>query len=391
MPKKNAHPYVDWRGGRPRFSPSPKLRAAGHVARDLKHEDGRWFTLGEAVDWAQAFIAGRKAEPQAKRGRPTAGAHAQRLTVGKMVEAWKASPRWQDGTKRALSPRTRKDYTQKLKVFEDEFPEVWTTPAAAVTLPHLQVCYDELEQRRGLATARGALVVLQACYKWAITRGRVKPLAVNPAQGLEKHMPDPRVRFGTRREMLALVAAADAAGRPDVGDAIVMGLWTGQRQGDRLTLKHGGKLKGRRVFRQGKTGAIVHILEAPVLEARLEAAAERRRAAQVVDPHVLLNEHTWKPWAEDTYRHEFAAVRKAAAKACPSVADFHDQDLRDTAVTWMALAGSTIPEITSVTGHSPETAHSILKHYLARHPEMADAAIRKMLAWYDSNGETEFG
>jgi hypothetical protein len=25
------------------------------------------------------------------------------------------------------------------------------------------------------------------------------------------------------------------------------------------------------------------------------------------------------------------------------------------------------------------------------HPEMADAAIRKMVAWYEADGETEFG
>ena len=78
-------------------------------------------------------------------------------------------------------------------------------------------------------------------------------------------------------------------------------------------------------------------------------------------------------------------------EACPTVADLRDQDLRDTAVTWMALAGATIPEIIAVTGHTAESATRILKHYLARHPEMADSAIGKMMAWYDGGGETEFG
>jgi hypothetical protein len=57
----------------------------------------------------------------------------------------------------------------------------------------------------------------------------------------------------------------------------------------------------------------------------------------------------------------------------------------------MALAGATIPEIISVTGHTAESATRILRHYLARHPEMADSAIGKMVAWYEGGGETEFG
>ena len=55
----------------------------------------------------------------------------------------------------------------------------------------------------------------------------------------------------------------------------------------------------------------------------------------------------------------------------------------------MALGGATIPEICAVTGHSLQSATRILKHYLAVHPEMADAAIGKMLAWYDEGGNEE--
>lgn len=55
MGKKSLHPQVAWRDGRPRFSPDQLLRAAGHRGRDLRHEDGRWFTMGEAIDWAADF------------------------------------------------------------------------------------------------------------------------------------------------------------------------------------------------------------------------------------------------------------------------------------------------------------------------------------------------
>ena len=155
MPKNSPHPHVTWRDGRPRFNPSPELRAKGHVARDLKHDDGRWFSKGEAVDWAAEFVRSIREKPQARRGRPAASTVRQHMTVGKMVEAWQASPKWQDGVQDALAPRTRRDYRQKLKVVQDDFPELWTSPAAAITRPVLQSAYDEMLISRGLATARG--------------------------------------------------------------------------------------------------------------------------------------------------------------------------------------------------------------------------------------------
>lgn len=71
-----------------------------------------------------------------------------------------------------------------------------------------------------------------------------------------------------------------------------------------------------------------------------------------------------------------------------TVAEVMVRYIGDAAATWMALAGATIPGIISVSG---QTATRILKHYLARHPEMADSAIGKMLAWYEGGGETEMG
>ena len=109
------------------------------------------------------------------------------------------------------------------------------------------------------------------------------------------------------------------------------------------------------------------------------------------DPHVILDERTWQPIKPDHYRHVFAEIRAEAAKQVASVAGLRDQDLRDTAVTWMALGEATIPEIISVTGHTAESAHQILKHYLARHPEMADAAIGKMVTWFEKGDERIVG
>jgi hypothetical protein len=75
-----------------------------------------------------------------------------------------------------------------------------------------------------------------------------------------------------------------------------------------------------------------------------------------------------------------------AAKQLPALAGKRDQDLRDTAVTWLARAGATLPEIAAITGHSLRSIHNVLKHYLAITPELADSGIAKLVAWMDREG-----
>jgi integrase len=56
---------------------------------------------------------------------------------------------------------------------------------------------------------------------------------------------------------------------------------------------------------------------------------------------------------------------------------FHD--LRGTAVTRLALAGATPPEIATTTGHSLRDVNDILDaHYLNRDQRLAESAIRKL-------------
>jgi len=45
------------------------------------------------------------------------------------------------------------------------------------------------------------------------------------------------------------------------------------------------------------------------------------------------------------------------------------------------------PQIISVTGHELGSATQILKHYLACDPELADEAIRQMIAWYGATAK----
>lgn len=419
--RANPHPHVAWRDGRPRFVPGAALRDLGYTGKDLRHDDGNWFTKGQAVDWSANFgkelKARMAAEKRAACAKPIASAAAGSTTARNrtftrpsrpalytlehLFKEWtdpKVNPKFNKEIPRCYSHNTIRDYTSKKNVLLAFDPDLAASAVEALDKPILRGLFDELWANKGLATAKGTILVLSSAISWAILRGKVK-LPSNPATQLKMETPDPRIRFATRKEIDALVKAADRIGRPEIGDMIVFAVWTGQRQSDRLAFTDKGLLNGRRYFRQLKTGAIVAIKQAPELEARLKQAAERRKKAGIVHPHVILDEKQKKPFNGYHYRHLFKDVRDAAVagdikngvKPCKSLEDFWDLDLRDTSVTWQALAGATIPEIIAVSGHTMESATRILKHYLARHPEMADASIGKMISWYEGNGETETG
>lgn len=142
-------------------------------------------------------------------------------------------------------------------------------------------------------------------------------------------------------------------------------------------------------MQQGKTGAIVAIPAAPILKARMTAAIERRRTTGKSSDYIILDEQTWQPFDRFKYRKLFGLVRTVAAHKVPSVSTLQDKDLRTTCVTWLALAGCTIPQIASITGHTLQSVHGILKHYLALHEDMAASAIGKLVEWYDSGANAE--
>ncbi|MCF6368306.1 hypothetical protein [Rhizobium halophilum] len=413
--------YVAWRDGRPRFAPSKTLREQGHQGADLRHEDGRWMSAGEALEWSLQFQ--RNLRQQAGKAKPRKRTPAAAIAVplapayplGKLFQEWlhpADNPGIQD-----LAPKTVTEYRKKENTVRTYLPDAWEAEAEAFTKPIAVGMYDELRKHTGLSQAVGTMRVLGIAFQWAIRKGRVNPEKPNPFHNLGMKTPAPRIRVGSKEEIAQMVAVADRLGRPEIGDMIVLGVWNGQRQADRLNYEIAKRERGRITLRQRKTKAIVSMPEAPAVRQRLAASEERRKQAEVISPYVILDERRWVPLLSFHYAHVFAEIREAAARGLPATDEhpeikpmpsligkpdphnpgaddgallaLRDQDLRDTAVTWLANSGCTIPEICAITGHSMKTAHDILKHYLAMNPELADSAIAKMIAWYDGAEENE--
>jgi integrase len=411
-------PLITWRDGRPRFSPGPRLRKPPFSMKgeDLRHgPNGAWFTLEEAMAWSaarQALIAQAEAAAP-KEARRIVARGTSHVTLAELFDRWFKEPRMKgvavvEGRKqrRPLSANTVANYRQGAKRLEQlDKGTIWFSPAAAITPTVLAGVFHRIEVLHGLSSARGARATLSAMFGWSIGAGLHK--GANPVAAMSQTMPvpPPRIRFGSIDELKHLVAAADAIGRPEIGDAIMLGLWTGQRQNDRLLLVEDQQGADGIGFRQHKKGGQPLLIPAaPELSVRLRAIRHRRRDWKVNFPLVVVDERQRQPFTASWYRHTFARVRDFAATGkgiheltstpvtitpMPSLADFHDQDLRDTAVTWLALAGCTIPQIGSITGHSPKTIEQVLKHYLGMHPELARSAIARLVAWYDEKGEAK--
>ncbi len=129
---------------------------------------------------------------------------------------------------------------------------------------------------------------------------------------------------------------------------------------------------------QGKTGAKVFVpctraLKATLDELRAATLEEVGDAFYVSSLHVLRSSGGF-PWTPNSFRLAW----QRASKAAGITDDLHFHDIRRTAVTMLAEAGATVPEIASITGHTLATATRILATYLSATRPLAESAIMKL-------------
>ncbi|WP_162853529.1 tyrosine-type recombinase/integrase [Novosphingobium sp. BW1] len=170
--------------------------------------------------------------------------------------------------------------------------------------------------------------------------------------------------------------AFHAEASPHLSLALTLALWTGQRQGDLLRLPWSAYNGDSIRLRQSKTKLAIEVpVGAPLREA-LQEARDRYEAEGLPIPETIPATERGSAWTEGGFR---ASWRKACIKAGVTGVTFHD--LRGTAVTRLAVAGATVPEIATITGHKLKEVGSILDaHYMNRDRALGEAAIRKLEA-----------
>lgn len=378
--------YLKWRDGHPRWEPGPQLRAKGWKGRDLKAaETGEWLGMQDAIDAAQKLnaevaawrAAGKKSlRPSALQTKSMAAVPV--TTCARLYDEWIKSPHFSK-----LGEKTQRDYKNKARPFLAEFGDISVT---AVEKHHLYQWWEELFQGRGHHMANGIIAVVRTMFSYADQKGWRK--TINPAFNLKLEGVAPRLVMWLDKELLHFVATADAMQLHSVGDAVVVAVSSGQRQADVLGLKAAVTTAERLKLQQGKRKARIDAPMLPQLHARLADIARRLRDRAVVslEAPLITREDTGEKYDAYSFNKAFRTVREAAAKTMPDIANRKFLDLRDTAVTRLALAGCDLPEISAITGHSLQSITQIMKHYLVMQPEMADSAIRKLREWCEAKG-----
>ncbi|HEV7371252.1 hypothetical protein [Arenibaculum sp.] len=362
------------------WQPASRLRDLGWKTERLVKPDGTpAATLDEAIELAKAkneqLAAWRRGERTG--GEPELPAPVPEVrpgTVAHAIRLYKASPRYLKN-----AAKTQADYAKCLAKIE-----AWAgnAPVKAITRELVQDYYEALMKTGRHAQANATIRVLRILLKYSWDKGLTshnaaeKPGLIGTA---------PRLRIWSDEEIDTFVAAADAQGWHSVGDAVIYGVYWGQRQGDLLAMLEiqfqPDAFGTRRLrLRQSKRKAWIDIPAHPRVLARWEAQQARRTADGVKAPTILWQDTVKRPWKADNFRHVFGELRAAAAETVPSIATAQYMDTRDTAVTKLAEAGCTIPQICAITGHDEDDAYKILRHYMAITGEMADAALAKLLA-----------
>jgi integrase len=299
--------YYAWRGG-------PLLKA----------DDGAPLQPGDP----QFHVA--YAAAHAERRKPATG------TLFSLIAAYRASTEF---TKRA--EKTRKDYARYLRLIEDEFG---TMPLAVVQDRRARGKFKEWRDTMGdrPRVADYAWTVLARVLAVAKDHGTI---SVNVCER------GGRLYEADRAEIIWVaehISRFCAVASPELQFALLLALWTGQRQADLIRLPW-SQYDGACIrLRQGKGGARVVI---PV-GAPLKVALDARRAPEGA---ILRNTHG-ESWTSDGFR---ASWGKAFERAGLGDEDLHFHDLRGTAVTRLALPGCTVPQIAAITGHSPRDVDSV--------------------------------
>lgn len=372
-------PYLKFKkhGRGLRWEPGPRLRAAGFKGRDLKDEAGQWLSLDRAMEAARALnleVAAWRAGGT-RRLKPPAPRIEQR-SCGQLYSLWSSAPEF-----RALAKNSRDFYTVRAQLFLADFAK---TPVAALTPPILYGYWQHVFETRGHHMANGMLATARAMLTHA--RKRLGWIDTNPARDLGLMRAPARLVMWLPKQIETFVKLADELGLPSVADAVIAALHSGQRQADILRLPVHIFAEDRIKLSQLKTRALIDAPMTPQMRARVSSIIERRGAGGVVRLDTLILREDGTEYDRRSFNVNFVKVRDAAKAIDASFAGLKYLDLRDTAVTRLALSECTMAEISAITGHSLQTIQQIMKHYLVMQPEMADAAINKLTAWMERQG-----
>ncbi|MFZ2135774.1 MAG: tyrosine-type recombinase/integrase [Xanthobacteraceae bacterium] len=282
-------------------------------------------------------------------------------TIGDLIRRFEGTPEQPNPVWEDFEESTKVEYRRKFKVIDGK----WGT-APISSFNEKEFRKDALDWRDKIAKrarreADNLMSALARLGSWAFDRGEVDRNVLDKVT---------RVYHSDRANKLWLpahVAAFVCMASSEMKAALMLGMHTGQRQGDLRRLPWTAYDGERITLRQSKGGKVVSIRCTKALRAMLDEMALEKKGL------LILTTPTGRAWTKRYFNQHWNATAVAA-----NITDLHFHDLRGTAVTMLAEAGCTVPEIAAVTGHSLKHVTHILEVYLSRTRALADAAIVKL-------------
>jgi integrase len=241
---------------------------------------------------------------------------------------------------------------------------------------------DVLDWRDEIAATKpreadNRMILFGRLLSWAKKRHRI---SINVLEGYE------RLYRTDRSDKIWLpehIAAMRQVASPEFWPLFLGALYTGLRQGDLRKLPwsaYDGVAINWRITkrRKGEAGIALRIPCTKALQALLASLPKRGP--------LIFTTRTGRAWQKRYVARHFETARAKATESLPDVAELHFHDTRGTAITMLAEAGATVPEIAAITGHSYRTITSILEKYLPRTKQLAEMAIAKL----ENSGRTNF-
>ncbi|QGY01612.1 tyrosine-type recombinase/integrase [Methylobacterium mesophilicum SR1.6/6] len=336
-----------------------RVRLKGLNSKRKRLADGTWRTYFYAYKGGPR-LKGEPGTPEFMSCYQEAvSRHSQTAadTLSSVLRRFQASDAF-----RSLSVATRRDYVRYIRMIDAEFEDF---PLSALSDKRTRGEFMAWRDRLAMRSRRGAdyaWAVLARILSWAIDRGLV---LANPCErGGRLYRASRADKVWSDDDEARFLASAPA----HLHLALILALWTGQRQGDLLRLPWAAYDGAAIRLTQQKTGARVYVPVGAPLKAALDAMPR-------TSGMILLNSDG-RSWTSDGFRTSW---RKACFAAGITGLTFHD--LRGTAVSRLAMAGASSAEIATLTGHSLRDVDAILdSHYLHRDPAMAQEAIRRLEA-----------
>jgi len=288
-----------------------------------------------------------------------------------ILQGYQASSDFRD-----LRDRTRSDYKKQIKIIERDFGDF---PLSLLTYPKTRGEFMAWRDKLAIHSPRQAHYawqVLRLILAWALDSGLV---VKNPCEHGGKVYRGSRVdNVFTHEDVEAIRQKAP----PHISLAMMMGLYTGQRQGDLLRLQwnaYDGKnltvlqSKSNSPKRDKRAKRVVIPIPQTPLKPLLDAIPKRALT--------ILTTEDGEPWkaSKDGSFNGFQSSWKKAMKAA-GVTGLTFGDLRGTCLTWMAGNKATHAEIKSITGHT-DVGNVLDRHYISTNsaPELAENAMHKLV------------